>query len=355
MPSPAADSAIETTDAAAAARIESSVRLPHANRDALDQTLLVGIDEAGYGPLLGPLVVSAVAFDMPMPLADASLWNVLSEAVCNSPRARDRRIAICDSKKLHRPDDGIGPIERTALAAFAAWSDLPSTLHDLLARVAPHVVDQLARYPWHRSPPALPLAADAGSIRIAAQNLCRAGHARDVLPAGIWCEPLFEEQFNRRVDSTNNKAAVLVSLTLRLMQRVGEANPGRDIRFLVDRQGGRAHYGSLLMQAFEGARLRIVEESADASRYQLKWPAGTWSIDFLVRGDSEHLPIALASIVSKYVREACMASFNAFWKRHIPGLAPTAGYYVDGQRFLKEISPILEPLGIDPRLIVRQR
>ena len=35
-----------------------------------DAALLVGIDAAGYGPMLGPLVVSATAFEVPRAAVD---------------------------------------------------------------------------------------------------------------------------------------------------------------------------------------------------------------------------------------------------------------------------------------------
>ena len=41
----------------------------------------VGIDEAGYGPNLGPLVMTAVACRTPEKHADGCLWRVLRQAV----------------------------------------------------------------------------------------------------------------------------------------------------------------------------------------------------------------------------------------------------------------------------------
>jgi hypothetical protein len=67
------------------------------------------------------------------------------------------------------------------------------------------------------------------------------------------------------------------------------------------------------------------------------------------------MAVALASMLSKYLREAMMRRFNAFWARHRPEVAPTAGYYVDGERFLRDIEPERRRLGIADAELIRSR
>jgi hypothetical protein len=50
-----------------------------------------------------------------------------------------------------------------------------------------------------------------------------------------------------------------------------------------------------------------------------------------------------------------MRRFNAFWKLHVPELQPTAGYYNDGLRFLREIEPKRKEMGIRNDELVRCR
>jgi hypothetical protein len=60
-------------------------------------------------------------------------------------------------------------------------------------------------------------------------------------------------------------------------------------------------------------------------------------------------------MLSKYLREAFMRRFNAFWKRHLPGVDPTAGYYGDGARFLCDIEAKRRELGIADEQLIRCR
>ncbi len=318
--------------------------------------LLVGIDEAGYGPVLGPLVATAMAFEAPAELVDASLWDVLRRSVSERVSTRDRRVAIVDSKKLHRGDDGLAHLERSALAAIAAFSSPPASLRGLLHLLAPHVLGMLAEYPWYReADPALPLAADADAARLAGECLARDAAVHGVRLAGLWSEPLPEGHYNRLVGRTRNKAVVLLGQTLRLVQRVAEAFPDRTIHYLIDKQGGRGHYREALMRAFEGRTVQVVNECDQTSVYVLHGAAPPWSFTFAAQGESRHLPVALASILSKYQREVFMNAFNSFWRRHAPQVAPTAGYYVDGQRFLRDADEAIRRLGVDRALLVRSR
>ena len=75
---------------------------------------------------------------------------------------------------------------------------------------------------------------------------------------------------------------------------------------------------------------------------------------FQAKGES-HLPTALASMASKYLRELAMQAFNGFWSEHVPDLRPTAGYPVDALRFKADIAAAQQALGISDRILWRSR
>jgi len=99
----------------------------------------------------------------------------------------------------------------------------------------------------------------------------------------------------------------------------------------------------------------VLAETSTASRYALCRDDATWELTFTVGADARHLPVALASMLAKYVREVLMEAFNAYWRAAAPSLRPTAGYYTDAQRFLGDIAALLPATGLDPSRFVRTR
>lgn len=320
-------------------------------------TTIVGIDEAGYGPILGPLVVSAVGFEAPADVADGCLWKALRRYVSRKATVRGGRLPITDSKKLYVRKEGLGRLERTAIAlAGATLRDGTIDREDTLLRSLCPALEHLAEYPWYVADDrALPVDADAGGVRIATAQFRRGLEKAGMRVAFTRSEILPEGHFNQQVERTRNKAAVSFAMVLRLIQEAARRAKTPDVRFLIDRQGGRDHYGPLLMRSFEDRKLKIVDETDETSAYTLVSGRSTWHVEFRTSGDSQHLPIAAASIISKYVRELLMGRFNAWWANQVADLRPTAGYYTDGKRFLRDIGPSARKLGIQTARLVRSR
>ena len=311
--------------------------------------VVAGIDEAGYGPRLGPLLISAVAFEVPDGAADQCLWERLADVVGRSVRDRER-VAVDDSKRLFSQSRGVRHIERTALA-FASAAGIPvSSFSTLLAGVA-NLAEEPGVYPWYQGVDfAVPTALDPATLEADAQRLAQAGGARFL---GVRSVPVLVGEYNRMVNSVGTKSATLFLKTSELLTHLWARWGDAGLTVHIDKHGGRDHYGLLLHQTFLGAYVKVLAEGRDESRYEVIQGSRRMRVGFYKRGDSRHMPIALASIFSKYLRELFMRGFNDYWTDKVPGLRPTAGYAADANRFLADIRGARQQLGTDPDLLIR--
>jgi ribonuclease HII len=315
---------------------------------------LIGIDEAGYGPNLGPLVQTAVGFHVPCEPCD--LWELLNAAVRKSGNGPDPRIAIDDSKKIHGPGHKFQALETGVLATLCSRPDKwPGTLGGLLEQIAsgslPEVRDELG-FSAHDP---LPVAADAQVLTESSDRFHSARESAGVSAAWVCSHITPASMFNDRLDRTDNKGEVLAH-GLRLLIRTAHESAGNadPIWFAIDRQGGRIYYSALLQSACPDGWIDVIEETEPKCSYRSSGRREVhWS--FEVEADSRHFCVALASMVSKYVREVMMRQFNRYWLEQVPGLKPTAGYPQDAARFIEEIRPAMQRLGIAERTVWRRK
>src|SRR5262245_56766610 len=88
---------------------------------------IIGIDEAGYGPNLGSLVMTSVACRVPDEKTIPDLWNILESAVRKQCSADDDRIVVDDSKQVYASGQGFDALETNVLAALTAFGQNGTT------------------------------------------------------------------------------------------------------------------------------------------------------------------------------------------------------------------------------------
>jgi hypothetical protein len=168
-------------------------------------------------------------------------------------------------------------------------------------------------------------------------------------------EPLLAAELNRLIDRGLTKADAAMTRVAALVTRLRGAADGHHMVVHLDRQGGRTRYLEPLQRMFEDAWIWILEETPQHSAYRIEDARGSLEIRVAVGGDRHHLPVALASMTAKLVRELMMGHLNRYWCARVAGLEPTAGYPTDGRRFVEAVVPVLVADGLAADSLVRRR
>lgn len=318
---------------------------------------IVGIDEAGYGPNLGPFVMTSVACRVPDALVSTDLWRALRKAVRRHGKADDDRVVLDDSKLLHSGTNPFRDLERNVLAALvAAGTDVAAGIRDYLDRFCPAAGAELTEECWFTGTLSLPVLTRPDDYVSAARRFSAACEKQNLAWGLIRSHVLCPLRFNALLDRWNSKGAVLgLSLVELVRSNYDPADDDEPMYFLVDKHGGRNNYAAVLQHGLPDGMVLAHEECQERSTYSVVGLKRKMRLTFEPRADSAHLCVALASMLSKYLREILMLEFNRFWQTHLPDLKPTAGYPGDSARYYAAIKPVAVRLGIPETALWRRK
>jgi ribonuclease HII len=359
--------------------------------------ILIGMDEAGYGPNLGPLAVAATAwhvdddhFSPPDPPPDEvasatgrtsetvallnpksairkeftrrggksnaapDLYRLLRNIVSKSPS--ERRVPIADSKALYNPAAGLRQLERGLHAVLLAMQQSLRCWSEIIQYCGADPDSHHNRVCWPDDfNCSLPIHATADELARLGTRFDRACQSAGVRPLFVRARLVFPQQFNELTAHFGNKASALSHVTIGLLREVVDTiGPQPPIHAVCDKHGGRNFYTAILQHHFSEYWIAPVFESHSESHYEWGEPDARTRVVFRMNGE-RFMPTALASMTAKYLRELSMKAFNEYWCARVPNLRPTAGYYGDSRRFKKAIESKQRELRIDEHLIWRER
>jgi ribonuclease HII len=272
--------------------------------------LWVGFDEAGLGPILGPLSLSIFI------------------------SSKDFEFPILDSKKVHKKNS-LSPLLKKCNQYCSKFDHkIPNP------KCADLNSQSRGKEPWF-----------IGDDHQDGFDVFFEHHEDQI---HLYSRLIAVSDYNKVLDSGLNKADTVLHFLKPMVEKIFEHAKDYDrVNLMFDRLGGRKKYRPIL-EAW-GLNIASSNENPEVSRYYGSYKDQAWDIAFRVKGDLYHHTTAAASMFAKLRREMAMQRMNQWWQARVPELKPTAGYWTDGLRFLKDIDLCRSNLKISEHLLRRNK
>lgn len=303
--------------------------------------IVIGADENGLGPILGPLVITAVSLEV--------------ESYGRAKLVRTGRALGVDDSKSTAGFGKMASAESLALAVASAalGGRVPTDADELLSAIGleEHVVLQRS-CPTSTRPQcwaeaiALPcFGGDLAAGEKMLSGLSRRGVRLLRVRSALAC--------TRRLNDALAEGISRVELDLHMMERLvldARHALGAEIEAVCGMVGGIRDYPAR-MRHLAAHEMTVLPAKRGELSYEFK---GVGRVSFEIDADARHLHVALASMVGKYVRELWMERQNRFYKGHDETLEAVSGYHDPvTKRFVEASTLLRKRIGIDPDCFAR--
>lgn len=308
----------------------------------------VGIDEVGYGPILGPLVIGFI------PVVSSSGPDEFNNRI-NEFLAKNDLITIQDSKVFFKGKNKHLKLELEILGFLSLFYN-PYTYYREFLRIFLRNKIMWEKAIWLDPNLKVPFFLKEESTSIILDK--RSAYKRCfITPVSRIHKPwLFQIEpylFNRMLESYDTKSELITYSVCGWIRRFVEINaPDYELTFYIGRHGGRKFYQRHLYRFFE--KVQVIEEKDAYSHYHVYLDGLLSRLIFITEAEKKFALVALASMVAKYFRELSMHCFNQFWQKYKIALKPTSGYLPDALGFVENIKDVAQKLNIDMAEIVRK-
>lgn len=242
---------------------------------------ICGIDENGFGPILGPLIIT----------------GVLTE---NSIKIPDY---IKDSKIFYRKKDDFEKIEEIAVLSFYFFKNkLPNSPYDIFKNFTSYKCffdDNICE----KNIPLSFRIKNPKSVLEKYENLVSQKNKFKEIKIKVIC-PYF---FNNFLNKKNSKFILNLSNFCKIIKEMGKY---KNIKFYCGKIGSLTYYKNYLSYFLPEYEIKTIKEEENVSSYQIFKKNQNFEISFYKDVEKISPVASFSSIIGKYVREIIMESIR---------------------------------------------